>query len=92
MLPAAMHGTHFRFGVGFVYTGDPESSTARERVHSCIIIYDVLKSRVETKKKKKTVTIRCDSLASICQHTYKKKKKRFLVVVLLLSKVEGMEG
>jgi hypothetical protein len=32
---------------------DPESSAARERVHSCIIIYDVLKSRVETKKKKK---------------------------------------
>jgi hypothetical protein len=82
------------FGLGLALcTQDPENSSARERVHSCIIIYDVLKSRVETKKKKKTVTIRCDSLASICQHTYKKKKKkRFLVVVLLLSKVEGMEG
>jgi hypothetical protein len=52
------------------------------------------KKQSRDKEKEETVTIRCDSLASICQHTYKKKKKkRFLVVVvLLLSKVEEMEG
>jgi hypothetical protein len=36
MLPAAMHGTHFRFGVGFVYTGPREQLSSRER--ECIVV------------------------------------------------------